>query len=147
MWPRGCTSCWWMCTTKTRVMPSIPTKSDACTSTSWPRATFLRLSHARAKSEFLTLSNWDQPAKRDNPDRKHWSSRITGGWAWGWQPHPGKKSHGRTNLRRKWRWIEKTGGSSWRRPGPTQGCRANDDDVRVSFWAGSFTRTLSAETK
>jgi hypothetical protein len=28
-------------------------------------------SHARAKSEFLTLSNWDQPAKGDNPDRKH----------------------------------------------------------------------------
>jgi hypothetical protein len=35
------------------------------------------------KSEFLTLSNWDQPAKGDNPDRKHWSSRIAGGWAWG----------------------------------------------------------------
>jgi hypothetical protein len=34
MWPRGRTSCWWMCTTKTRVMPFIPTKSDACTSTS-----------------------------------------------------------------------------------------------------------------
>jgi hypothetical protein len=28
---------------------------------------FLRLSHARAKSEFLTLPKWDQPAKGDNP--------------------------------------------------------------------------------
>jgi hypothetical protein len=46
---------------------------------SW--VTFLQLSRARAKSEFLTLSNWDQPAKGDNPDRKHWSSRIAGGWA------------------------------------------------------------------
>jgi hypothetical protein len=34
MWPRGYTSCWGMCTIKTRVMPSIPTKSDTCTSTS-----------------------------------------------------------------------------------------------------------------
>jgi hypothetical protein len=43
------------------------------------RAIFLRLSHARAKSEFLTLPNWDQPAKGDNTGRKHWSSRIAGG--------------------------------------------------------------------
>jgi hypothetical protein len=57
---------------------------------SW--ATFLRLSHAKAKHEFLTLSNWDQPAKGNNPDRKHWSSRIAGGWAWGEQPHPIKQS-------------------------------------------------------
>jgi hypothetical protein len=71
MWPRVCTSCWWMCTIKTRVMSFIPTKSDACTSTLWPRATFLRLSHARAKSDFLTLSNWSQPAKGEHPDRKH----------------------------------------------------------------------------
>jgi hypothetical protein len=35
MWPRGHTSCWGMCTIKTRVMPSIPTKSDACTSMLW----------------------------------------------------------------------------------------------------------------
>jgi hypothetical protein len=34
MWPRGHTSCWGMCTIKTRVMASIPTKSDSCTSTS-----------------------------------------------------------------------------------------------------------------
>jgi hypothetical protein len=27
--------CWGVCTIKTRVMPSMPTKSDACTSTSW----------------------------------------------------------------------------------------------------------------
>jgi hypothetical protein len=56
---------------------------------SW--ATFLRLSYARAKSEFLTLPNWDQPAKGDYPDRKHWPSRIVGGWAWSLQPHPGRK--------------------------------------------------------
>jgi hypothetical protein len=30
--------------------------------------------------------------KGDNPDRKHRPSRIAGGWAWGWQPHPGKYS-------------------------------------------------------
>jgi hypothetical protein len=43
---------------------------------SW--ATLLWLSHARAKSECLTLPNWDQPAKGDSPDRKHWSSSIAG---------------------------------------------------------------------
>jgi hypothetical protein len=32
MWPWGCTSCWWMCTIKSRIMPFMPTKSDACTS-------------------------------------------------------------------------------------------------------------------
>jgi hypothetical protein len=58
---------------------------------SW--ATFLRLSHARAESEFLTRPDWDQPAKGGNPDRKHWSSRIARGWAWGWQLHPRKKCH------------------------------------------------------
>jgi hypothetical protein len=30
MWPRGCTSCWWMCTIKSRVMPFIPNKFDTC---------------------------------------------------------------------------------------------------------------------
>jgi hypothetical protein len=60
-------------------MSFMPTKSDA---------SFLRLSHARAKSEFLTLPNWDQPAKGDN---KHWSSRTARGWASGWQPQPEKK--------------------------------------------------------
>jgi hypothetical protein len=35
MWPRGCTSCWWMCTTKSLVMPFMSTKSDACMSTLW----------------------------------------------------------------------------------------------------------------
>jgi hypothetical protein len=29
------------------------------------------LNRARAKSKFLMLPNWDQPAKEDNPDRKH----------------------------------------------------------------------------
>jgi hypothetical protein len=98
-------------------MPFIPTKSDACTSTSWPRATFFRLSHARAKSEFLTLSNWDQPAKGDNPGRKHWSSRIVGGWAWGWQPHTGKKKcHeiGRSKSRPDYPTTEECG-DGWRR--------------------------------
>jgi hypothetical protein len=34
MWPQGHTSFWGMCTIKTWVMASIPTKSDACTSMS-----------------------------------------------------------------------------------------------------------------
>jgi hypothetical protein len=29
------------------------------------------------------MNNWEKPAKGDNPDRKQWSSRIAGGWAWG----------------------------------------------------------------
>jgi hypothetical protein len=33
MWPQGYTSCWWMCTIKTRLRAFMPTKSDACTST------------------------------------------------------------------------------------------------------------------
>jgi hypothetical protein len=74
MWPRGHTSCWGMCKIKTP-MHARPHRD------SW--ATFLRLSHARAKSKFLTLSNWNQPATGDNPDIKHWSSRMAGGWAWG----------------------------------------------------------------
>jgi hypothetical protein len=63
-WPRGYTPCWQVYTDKTRVMPFIPTKSLHA----WPRhgswATFIQLSHARAKSE--------------NPDRKHRPSRIAG---------------------------------------------------------------------
>jgi hypothetical protein len=35
---------------------------------SW--ATFIRLSHVRAKSKFPTLQNSDWSAKGDNPDRK-----------------------------------------------------------------------------
>jgi hypothetical protein len=54
-WPRGYTSCWQVYTNKTRVMPFIPTKSVACMSTSWLLATFIWLSHTRAKSEILML--------------------------------------------------------------------------------------------
>jgi hypothetical protein len=42
-----------------------------------PGQRFFYGSHALAKREFLTLPNWDQPAKEDNPDdRKYWSSKI-----------------------------------------------------------------------
>jgi len=46
---------------------------------SW--ATFIRLGHVRAKSEFLTLQNWDWSAKGDNPDRK--SSVLQDSWGLG----------------------------------------------------------------
>jgi hypothetical protein len=81
---------------------------------SW--ATFLRLSHAKAKCEFLTLSNWDQPAKRDNPDRKHWSSRIAGGWAWVKEPHPVKQS------------LLRNSKKTWGRPKPSPGCSAEEEE-------------------
>jgi hypothetical protein len=81
---------------------------------SW--ATFLRLSHARATSKFLTLSNWDQPAKGDNPDRKYWSSRIAGGWAWGKQPHPVKQP------------LLRNPQKMWGRPKPTLGCSAEEEE-------------------
>lgn len=95
-----------------------------------PWVMFSRLSHARAKSEFLTLPDWQQPATR-----KYWPSRIAGGCAWGWQLHPGEKkgnkiwrsktrSAGRITLRRD---GNNTGWSLWRSPRPTQDCRANDD--------------------
>jgi hypothetical protein len=45
----------------------------------------------RAKSEFLTLQNWDWSAKGDNPDRK--SSVLQDSWGLGMglrTPPPGK---------------------------------------------------------
>ena len=48
---------------------------------SW--ATFILLSHVRAKSEFLTLQNWDWSAKGDNPDRKSSVLQDSWGCAWG----------------------------------------------------------------
>jgi hypothetical protein len=55
----------------------LPSPVHACPCRgSW--ATFVRLNHAWAKSEFPTLENWDLSAKGDNPNRKHGSSRIAG---------------------------------------------------------------------
>jgi hypothetical protein len=93
---------------------------------SW--ATFMWLNIARAKSEILTLQNWDKSAKEDNPDRKHLPSRTAGGLAWGWQPHPGKDS-----CHESWRIDSRiifAGRSFWGRTGPAQGCRANESDMR-----------------
>jgi hypothetical protein len=83
MWPRGQTSCWGKCTIKTRVMPSIPTKSDACTSTSWLLGNVFTAKSCKGEKRVPNAFKLGPPAKGDNPDRKHWSSRIAGGWVWG----------------------------------------------------------------
>jgi hypothetical protein len=78
---------------------------------SW--ATFLRLSYARAKSEFLTLSNWDQPAKGDNPDRK--TLVLQNGWGLGVGLTPPCKTIIVTK-------------PSKERPKPTPGCSAEEEE-------------------
>jgi len=51
-------------------------------SMSWLLGNVYTAKSCKGKTEFPTLENWDCLAKGDNPDRKHRSSRIGGGWAW-----------------------------------------------------------------
>jgi hypothetical protein len=85
-----------------------------------PGQSLLRLSHARAKSEILSLPNFDHPTKGDNHDRRHRPSRTARGWAWGRQLHHGKNvtkteeaTAGRTILRRDDKHIKDLRTGSW----------------------------------
>ena len=84
-------------------------------STSWPLVNVLDGQDMQGRKTSSWRFNWD-------PDRKHRSSRIIGGWAWG-STHSGKKV-----LSRK----------------PIKGCLVDDDDdVYMSAKSDKYLTVVS----
>jgi hypothetical protein len=83
----------------------------------------------------VELSRWHRSYCEDFPRRtgQRWRPKLKGipwstlgGWAWGWRPNIVKNNTVMKLQRDKAGLFLKRNGVSWlRRPGPTQGCRAN----------------------